>query len=246
MAVRRELKATICPYVRTMLSAPDAPGWNPDAEEMEVAALVDFVRAQPGSGSLDEVLKFFAIFNHGVGNKLDRLRHFSAGSGGRFSTHLTGSDGDHAGGSLIYNKSTGEFDREQFTHFTGFSRDGKTMSVDEVARAIVDGNQRHQGSPATAVQSAGEFGLLCALLGDDDGTMKVADMELLFAQNRFPDGARANLGTRTSRQWFDLTARLIDGISAEANRLHLHEGQMDVPQLRKGLKIVFSPLLGGM
>ena len=55
MAVRRDLKAAICPYVRTMLSAPDAPGWNPGAEEMEVAELVAFVRAQPGSGSLDEV-----------------------------------------------------------------------------------------------------------------------------------------------------------------------------------------------
>jgi hypothetical protein len=246
MKVRPGLKDAICPYMRTMLSASDAPPWNEEAQEMNVEDLVGFVRRQPGNGSLDEVLKFFAVFNHGLGNKFDRIRHLAAGSGGRFSTRLTGSDGDHEGGSLIYRKSTGEFDREQFTAFSTFATGGVTMSVNDLARAIADANQRHNGSPTTAVQSAGEFALLCALLGDDDGAIRIADMEQLFAANEFPEGARANLGARTARQWFDFTLRLIDGISAEARRLHHEEGDMKIEQLTEHLKTLFHPLLSRM
>src|SRR6516225_9085327 len=103
--VRPELKETICPFMRAMLIGSDAPPWNPDLQEMNVPDLVRFVQDQPGTGSLSEVLRFFAIFNHGLGTKFERIRNLAIGSGGRFSTRFVGSDGDHAGGSLSYNKA---------------------------------------------------------------------------------------------------------------------------------------------
>jgi hypothetical protein len=237
-----DLKEANCPFVRTMLTASDAPPWSRETQEMNVLDLMKFVEDQPGNGSMGTVLKFFAIFNHGLGNKFERIRNLATGSGGRFSTRLIGSDGDHPGDSRIYNKATGEFDGEQFKIFTGFSSDGETMSLDDLGRAIVDANKRHNGSPINAVQSAGEFGLLSALLGDSDGKVKISEMERLFAVNDFPGGARVNLGTRTAQQWFDLTLRIIHAIAADASRQGHHEEEMKVELLTEHLKTFLSPL----
>jgi hypothetical protein len=238
-----ELKEAICPFIRTILTASDAPQWSPETQQMNVEDLVKFVQDQPGSGSLGKVLRFFAVFNHGLGNRLDRIRNLAIGSGGRFSTEFVGSDGDHAGGSLIYNKMTGEFDQEQFGIFTSFSQDGETMTVDDLGRAIVDANKRHNGSPTNALQSAGEFGLLAALLGDVKGTIKISDMEQLFERNEFSSGACANLGTRTAEQWFDFTLKTTAAISEAAIRIGHNKEEMKVESLTEELKTLFSPLL---
>ena len=156
---------------------------------------------------------------------------------------FVGSDGDHAGGSLSYNKATGEFDEKQFKIFTSFSNDHEAMTVDDIGRAIADANKRHDGSPTNAVQSAGEFGLLCTLLGDDNGTMKIADMEQLFRVNVFPVDARENLGARTARQWFDATLSITTAISAQAVRIGYRPNEMKLELLTGELKTFFSPLL---
>jgi hypothetical protein len=241
--VRPELKEANCPYMRSMLNASDAPSWDPKAQEMNVEDLVRFVQDQPGNGSLDKVLKFFAISNHGLGNRFQRLAHLATGPGGRFSTRLVGSDGDHQGDSRIYNPETGEFDQEQFTRFTGFSSDGQTMTVADLGKAIVDANQRHNGSPSDTLLSAGEFALLCALLGDDAGAIRISDMERLFRANEFPEGARENLGSRTAQQWLKLARQIADAISKTAIRSRHHEGEMKSGNLKKQLDMVYSPLL---
>ncbi|MDA1315178.1 MAG: hypothetical protein O2968_17745 [Acidobacteria bacterium] len=148
-----ELKGMHCPFLRSMLSAAGAPAWDQKAREMEVEDLVKFVQNQPGDGSLDKVLKFFAVHNHGVGSRIQRAAHLLVGSGGRFSTELIGSDGDHEGGSHIYNPETGEFDAQQCRQFTSFSQDGRTMSVEDFGAAIVDANKRHGGSAVNALRT---------------------------------------------------------------------------------------------
>lgn len=241
--VRPELKKAHCPFIRAMLTAPDAPPWDREAQEMNVEDLVKFVEEQPGNGSLDRVLKFFAVFNHGLGNRFQRLAHLATGSGGRFSTKLIGSDGDHDGGSRIYDPESGEFDREQFIRFSSFSSDGNSMSVADLGVAIVDANKRHNGSPVNALQSAGEFALLSVLLGDDNGAVKISEMDRLFAANEFPERARENLGTRTAERWFDLTLRITEAVSEAAIRTRHHEGEMKVESLKNQLEMLFSPLL---
>ncbi len=233
------LTQTICPFMRTMLTAPDPPPWNSGNGEMEVPDLVGFARKQGGSGNLDRVLRFFAVSNHGLGNRIGNL---TFGSGGRFSTRLTGSDGDHQGGSLIYNKTSGDFDENQFRLFTGFSIDGETMSVSDLGRAIVNANSRHAGSPLDAVKSAGEFALLSVLLGDDNGTIAIEDMELLFKGNTFPEGARVNLGRRTAEEWLNLTHRIVGAVSAEAIRIGHHHAEMQVQTLTDRVKELFSSI----
>jgi hypothetical protein len=241
--VRPELKKVNCPFMRAMLSAPDAPKWNRQAQEMSVEDLLKFARDQPGNGNLERVLRFFSVVNHGLGNRIQRLGRLIIGSGGQFSTVLRGSDGDHEGDSRIYNPDTGEFDREQFRHFTSFSSDGKTMNIADLGSAIADANKRHNGSPMTAVQSAGEFALLSILLGDDAGTMKIEDMERLFDANEFPEAARANLGSRTTERWFELTRKITAAISAAASRTRHDERDMKPDRLEHLLEVLFSPLM---
>jgi hypothetical protein len=165
------------------------------------------------------------------------------GSGGQFSTVLRGSDGDHEGDSRIYNPDTGEFDSEQFLRFTSFSTDGKTMDVASIGQAIADANQRHDGSPITAVQSAGEFGLLSVLLGDNDGTVTIADMKRLFEANEFSPTARENLGSRTAEKWLDLTRRITEAVSTASVRAGHRQREMKPDRLKDLLEVLFSPLL---
>jgi hypothetical protein len=241
--LRPELKKVNCPFMRAMFNAPDAPKWDPQAQEMNVEDLIRFARDQPGDGNLDKVLRFFSVINHGLGNRIQRLGMLVLGSGGRFSTVLRGSDGDHEGDSRIYNPDTGEFDPEQFQHFTSFSKDGTTMGIAEVGAAIADSNKRHNGTPMTAVQSAGEFGLLSLLLGDDSGTFKIDDMRRLFEANEFPEGAREHLGTRTADHWMKLTRKITAAISAAAVRAHSDEREMRADRLKRSMEILFSPLI---
>jgi hypothetical protein len=231
--IKPELAATICPFMRTMLTAQDAPPWNKAAQEMEVSDLVGFVQAQQSEhdGSLRDVLKFFAVSNHGV-----------PGQSGRFSTHLTGSKGDHKGGSEIYTKSTGEFNQDEFQKFTVFGSDGR-MDHAQLGKAIVDANKRHGGSPVDAVKSAGEFALLSALLGDGNGTITIDDMSLLFKENEFPNGARANLRNRTAGDWFDFTGKIVRAISAEAIRIAHHQGEMQLQKLTQEAHTRFASLI---
>ncbi len=239
---RPELKETHCPFIRTMLSAPDAPAWDTAAHRMKVADLLAFIRAQPGNGSMDRVLKFFAVTNHGLGNRAQRFFDL-LGETSSFSTRLTGSDGDHGGDSRILNPESGEFDEEQFRLFTAFSSDGLSMTLAGFGAAIVDANLRHAGTPSDAVLSAGEFGLLAALLGDEQGTVAIAHMRLLFEENEFPPHARANLGGRTAHQWFTFTQR----ISEAAAKAAAHSGRPSAAfagtELQAGLRLLFGPLL---
>ena len=228
------MKKMHCPFLRTMLSAPDAPKWNSRAQTMKVEDLMKFVRDLPGNGNVEEVLRFLTVVNHGVGNRLQRLGRFVTGSGGEFSTVLKGSDGDHEGDSRIYNPDTGEFDPEQFRQFTSFSTDGKTMDIAALGRAIADATKRHKGTPVTVVASAAEFALLCVLLGDDAGTIKIADMKRLFEANQFPAGAREKLGKRTAEHWVDLLRRITEAASSRRK------------EVRQLLEVVFGPLLSSL
>jgi hypothetical protein len=244
--IRPELKEMNCPYMRTMLSAPDAPKWNQGAQVMNVQDLLDFVRDQPGTGNLEKVLRFFSVVNHGLGNRLQRLGRLVIGSGGQFSTVLKGSDGDHEGDSRIYNPETGDFDAEQFQKFMAFSTDGATMDITAIGQAIADANTRHNGSPVTAVQSAGEFALLCILLGDNDGRIKIADIRRLFEANEFPPSARENLGSRTAEKWLDLMRKITKAVSAAAVHTGRNDPEMKSDRLEHLLEVVFSPLLRTM
>jgi hypothetical protein len=244
--IRPELKKTHCPFLRTALSAPDAPKWNPRAQTMKVDDLLKFVRDQPGNGNVEQVLRFFSVVNHGLGNRLQRLGRFVTGAGGEFSTVLRGSDGDHEGDSRIYHPDTGEFDPEQFQQFTSFSSDGKTMDIAALGRAIADANKRHKGSPITLVQSAGEFGLLCILLGDDDGTMNIADMMQVFHANEFPGAARENLGRRSAENWLDLTRKITEAACAAKIQSGSRQRDMKPERLLQLLEVLFSPLLKTM
>lgn len=241
-----ELKKVNCPFMRAVLTAPDAPKWDSQAQEMNVEDLIQFARNQPGEGNLDRVLRFFSVVNHGLGNRVQRLGMLILRSGGRFSTVLRGSDGDHEGDSRIYNPDTGEFDPEQFQRFTSFSKNGTTMNIAELGAAISDGNQKHNGTPMTAAQSAGEFALLCLLLGDDAGTIPVDAMRRLFEANEFPDGAREHLGTRTAEQWLRLTRKITTAISAAAIRSHNQDNEMKPDRLKSNVEVLFSPLIKTM
>ena len=242
--MRPEFKDINCPFIRTVLSAPDAPHWDSTRQVMQVGDLLQFVRDQPGNGNLDRVLRYFAVVNHGLGNRAQRLFNHLLGAGGQFSTKLVGSDGDHGGDSRIYNPETREFDPAEFAAFIKFSTDGHTMGVSELGAAIQDFNHRHAGRPSDALQSAGEFALLAVLIGNAEGTIRVADMRLLFEANQFPEGARANLGSRTAEQWFTLTNRISEAIAAAAARNGQQAGVMPADRLREGLRSVFGPLAG--
>ncbi len=239
---RPEFKEIHCPFLRTVLSAPDAPSWDSAAQQMQVEDLTGFVRAQPGNGSLDRVLKFFAVTNHGLGNRAQRFFDL-LGNSSRFSTRLPGSDGDHGGDSRIYHPETREFDEAQFLAFTSFSSDGATMTVTDLGDAILDANRRHDGRPSDAMQSAGEFALLGILLGDTEGTIAIADMRLLFEKNEFPQGARENLGSRTAEQWFALTHRISQAVQAASVRTGHHAAALQGGQLQAGLRLLFGGLL---
>jgi hypothetical protein len=238
--MKPEFKQVNCPFMRSVLSADDAPRWDSAAQEMDVDDLLRWVRDQPGSGSMQRVLRFFAVLNHGLGNRAARQFRFALGFGGRFSTKLVGSDGDHAGDSHIYRHDTGEFDAAEFDAFAKSSSDGATMTVADFGAAIHSMNRRHGGTASDAVQSAGEFALLAILLGDSAGTVRVADMRVLFEENRFPDGARANIGDRTAEQWLALSGRITDAISAAAARAGDPIGDLHAEQLRTGLRVVFG------
>lgn len=239
---RHEFKEIHCPFLRTVLSAPDAPAWDAAAHQMKVADLLGFVRAQPGNGSLDRVLKFFAVTSHGLGNRGQRLFDL-LGESSSFSTRLPGSDGDHGGDSRIYDPESREFDPEQFRRFTSFSHDGKTMTVADFGAAIVDANRRHNGKPSDAMFSAVEFGLLATLLGDETGTVAIADMRLLYEQNEFPAGARENLGGRSSQHWLTLTHRIGEAVTAVAAKTGHHASALGSGELQGGLRLLFGPLL---
>jgi hypothetical protein len=245
--MRPEMRTMRCPFLRTMLSAPDAPKWNPRTQVMNVEDMIKFVRDEPpGDGTLHQVLRFITVANHGVGNRVQRLGRLVMGTGGQFSTELTGSDGDHEGDSRIYNPQTGEFDPEQFARFTRFSADGETMDVAALGQAIADANQRHTGTPVTAVQSAGEFALLSILLGDTGGTIKIKDMKRLFLSNRFSASARKNLRTRTAEMWLDLTLKITDGVSRAATAARYRPREMKAERLKQLVEVLFSPLLSSM
>jgi hypothetical protein len=244
--IRPELKKTHCPYLRAVLTVPDAPKWDQQAQVMNVEDLLKFVKDQPGNGNLEIVLKFFSVVNHGIGNRIQRLGRLVIGSGGQFSTVLKGSDGDHEGDSRIYNPETGEFDPEQFEKFTSFSTDGETMDVAAIGRAIADANQRHNGTPITAVQSAGEFALLGILLGDDDGKMKIPDMKRLFEANELSETARKNLGSRTAEKWVDLMRKITKAVSNAAVKAKHQENEMKPDRLEHLMEVLFSPLLRAM
>lgn len=239
---RPEFKDIHCPFLRTVLSAPDAPKWDAAAHQMQVEDLTGFVRAQPGNGSLDRVLKFFAVTNHGLGNRAQRFFDL-LGNSSRFSTRLPGSDGDHGGDSRIYHPETREFDDAQFRAFTSFSSDGVRMTVTDLGDAILDANRRHDGRPSDAMQSAGEFALLGILLGDAEGTIAIADMRLLFEQNEFPQGAREHLGSRTAEQWFALTHRISQAVQTASARTGHHAAALQGGQLQAGLRLLFGGLL---
>lgn len=240
--VRPELKEVHCPFVRTMLSAQDAPPWNREAQEMEVGDLTGFVRAQPGDGDLDNLLRFFSIINHGVGNKLVRSMNLLQPRS-RFSTKLMGSDGDHGGGSHIYHPVSGEFDERQFATFTAFSSNGKVMTIGDLGNAVAGANQRHGGTAYDALQSAVEFGLLATLIGDRRGAIRISDIRLLFEQNEFPAGARENLGGRTTRHWLNVTVRIADAVVAAAEKAGDREKAAEIKRLKQGLKKFLAPLL---
>jgi hypothetical protein len=243
MKIKPEMKDMHCPFLRTVLSAPDGPKWDRESQLMEVEELLQFVRNQPGHGDLADVVCFFSVANHGLGNRIQRLGRLVTGAAGQFSTNLRGSDGDHEGDSRIYNRDTGEFDAEQFRVFTSFSTDGQTMDVNALGRAIANANKRHNGSAITAVQSAGEFGLLCTLLGNRDGTIRIADMRRLYEENQFPDAARENLGSRTSQMWLDVTRRIVKAVSRAAAGAAHRQQNMNLDSLNNLLEVLFSPLL---
>ncbi len=238
--MRPEFKDMHCPFMRTVLGSQDAPAWDKAAQQMKVEDLVRFVRDQPGNGSLDRVVRYFAVVNHGLGNRAQRLFNL-LGAGGTFSTKLVGSDGDHSGDSQIYHSKTREFDAAEFAAFTAFSSDGAKMIVAEIGAAIVDMNHRHGGRPSDALQSAGEYALMGVLLGDDAGSIPVADMRTLFEKNEFPAGAREKLGSRTAEQWFGLTNLISDAVAAAAARAG-RGADMHAERLRAGLGLLF----GGM
>ena len=69
-----------CPFLRAMLSAPDAPKWNPRTQVMNVDDMIKFVRDEPpGDGTLHQVLRFITVANHGVGNRVQRLGRLANG-----------------------------------------------------------------------------------------------------------------------------------------------------------------------
>lgn len=244
--MRPEMKKMRCPFLRTMLSAPDAPKWDQRKQVMDIEELVRFIRDEPaGNGTVHEVLRFLSIANHGVGNRLQRMGCLVTRSGGQFSTELAGSDGDHEGDSRIYDPETGEFDAEQFARFTSFSGDGETMDIAALGQAIADAGKRHNGTPVTAVESAAEFALLCILLGDDNGAIRIADMRRLFEANEFPAGAREKLRSRTREQWFSLTMRIIEAVSSAALGGRDGNSEMKPDRLKHLLEVLFGPLLAG-
>jgi hypothetical protein len=96
------------------------------------------------------------------------------------------------------------------------------------------------------VQSAGEFALLCILLGDNDGTMQISDVKRIFEANEFPVHARENLGSRTAEKWLDLTRRITEAVSTAAIRARHNRTEMKSDQLKHLLEVLFSPLLRTM
>lgn len=106
----------------------------------------------------------------------------------------------------------------------------------------MNANNRHAGSSLDAVKLAGEFALLSVLLGDDNGTIAIKDMELLFKGNTFSEDARVNLGRRTAREWLNLTHRIVGAVSAEAIRIGHHHAEMQVQTLTDRVKGLFSSI----
>ena len=204
-------RAAICPFVRTVLvQHPDL--YDDAGRTMSLESLLELVRNQRADRtadpkSLEQVFSFFARVNH---TPFPLWLRNLVRRGDRFSTDFPGSRGDHPGSTGIYREADGEFDAAAFERVVSHSTDGSTMSQKDIAAAIIEANDRPEnpGSAIDLVNSAGEFALLLNLIGNGDGTMRIADMRTLFAANDWPPGALSNLGRASAAEWRTLTREI--------------------------------------
>jgi len=236
-----------CPAVRALVKTGKLAHQN--LETASVQDLVHAISAQarnlgPGEpGSLGNVGGFFAIFNHGVPAHVFFNRFFDGRDGAavaagastprRFDLRLFESRGDHPGTvNFFKNDPDGAFQSSQFDDETKSVSDGKTLTIDGIARLILKANTGAwdaEGSPIDLAKSAGEWALMvCALRPDPSTTdISVSDLRALYSQ---ADTTPLLGGTSraTAREWVRVTAQIATAIAAaDPSRalgipIHLH------------------------
>lgn len=235
-----------CPAVRSLVKSGELR--HEGMETAAVQELVRIFSGQPRDlgptepGSLANVAGFFAILNHGVPEHADdghgligRFHHLvqkgrdaadaAAVAAGKstnrlFDLRLFGSAGDHPGTvNFFKNDSGGEFQAEQFASVMTQVSDGKTLTIQGIAKMIIRANAGtwdREGSTLDLAKSAGEWALMvCALRADETTTdISVADLERMYSQ---ADPTQLLLGTRraSARDWVKVTAQTAAAIAAE-------------------------------
>lgn len=248
-----------CPAIRSLVR--EGKLQHHDLKIAAVQELVHVLSGQPRTlaptepGSLANVAGYFAIFNHAIPHHdataprglwhrilswfrkpLETTDAAQVAAGGRtdrkFSLHMLGSPGEHPGTVNFFHKQTGEFQPEQFRTVMNEVSDGKTLTIDGIARMIVRANNGEWDVPGTRLdlaKSAGEWALLvCVLRKSESSTdMPIDEIERLY---READSTRLLIGSRsaTAQEWVRVTAQITAAIArgknsrvgALARRLH--------------------------
>ena len=119
-------------------------------------------------------------------------------------TAFKGSILDHGSSSGILNNAKG-FSEQRLNHLKSFSRDGKTLTLDDLANAAINFNREPANFASftgSQVQSL-ELTALLRIFGKSNGSgpryFLLDDIECLWKHNQFPDGwvapQEAQIGT---------------------------------------------------
>lgn len=252
-----------CPAVRSLIK--DGKLNHDELKTAAVQELVRVLSGQDRNlapneaGSLANVAGFFAILNHGVPESgggtgsgfLESIRGLfqknrnavdaaavgaGKGTSRRFDLRLFESPGDHPGTvNFFKNDSAGEFQPAQFAAVMAQVSDGRTLTIDGIAKMIIMANEGRwdkQGSTLDLAKSSGEWALMvCALRADRETTdISVADLEHLYSQ---ADPTRLLVGTRraTAHDWIKVTSQIAAAIAVQkdsAIAMRLHEAFGDI------------------
>ncbi len=251
-----------CPAIRTLVREGKLPHMDlKEAAVQELVHVLSGQQKtlKPSApGSLANVAGYFAIFNHGLphhkedaprglGGFLHRVADWirkpftttdaAAVAAGRrtdrrFNLHLHGSPGEHPGTVNFFHKDSGEFLPDQFRTVMSQVSDGKTLTIDGIARMIIRANNGEwdvPGSTLDLAKSAGEWALMVCALRKSPSTTDIAidDVERLY---RAVDSTQLLMGSHsaTAQDWVRVTAQITAAIArikesplvAIANKLH--------------------------
>jgi hypothetical protein len=238
-----------CPAVRSLIKNGKLK--HEEHDGLQTAAVQELVRAFSGQprdlapnepGSLANVAGFFAIVNHGIEDGAEEQGHGLIDSvvsllhkggdaakvaGGksttrRFDLRFLGSKGDHPGTvNFFTDDERGEFQPEKFTSAMAKFSKGGTLTIQGVARMIIEANGADpKASALDLAKSAGEWALMVCVLRAGEATTDIptAALERMYSQAD-PTQLLIGSGRATALEWVKVTAQITAAIAEEKGRV---------------------------